>query len=208
MTRTSTASRFSAWLLFASLLVPAMGASAEDAEAEAAKTVPTAKRAAAVQLEATITAIDHDTRDVTLEGPEGNLFTLSASDDIERLDEFAVGDVVVATYLEAFAAELREPTEQELANPWQEVDDAEIASLDELPAAAGVRVVRAVCSIEGMNRLLGTVTLLDPRDNYHTVTDVDPEIMPELRIGAPVVVTFSQALALELEKPETTAPAS
>ncbi|WP_116363939.1 hypothetical protein [Parahaliea mediterranea] len=211
MTRNITAYRFSAWLLFVSLALPALHVGAqspETATTEPASAVPTARRAAAVQLEATITAIDHNTRDLTLEGPGGNLFTLTASEDIERLDEFAVGDVVVATYLAAFAFELRAPTDDEHASPWQEVDVADVANADELPSAAGMRLVRAVCSIEGMNRLLGTVTLLDPRDNYHTVTEVDRAIMPELRIGAPVVVTFTQALALALEKPALILPAS
>lgn len=190
------------WLLYTLLLLPAAALHAQEPPAE----VPTAERAAAVQVEATVVDIDYDTRELTLEGPGGNLFSMTASDDVERLEEFAAGDTVVASYIAAFAAELREPTEEEREQPWQEVAEADKASLEELPSVAGIKVIRAVCSIEGINRLLGTVTLLDPRDDYHTVADVDPQIMPELRIGDSVVVTFSQALALDLVKPD--APSS
>lgn len=199
MIRVRNFGQFRNWLLCTVLMLPAVAINAQEQSAG----VPTAERSVAVQLEATIVDIDYESRELTLEGPEGGLFSLSASDDIERLEEFAVGDTVVASYIAAFAAELREPTEEELAEPWLEVTEAERGSLDELPSAAGIDVIRAVCSIEGINRLLGTVTLRDSRDDYHTVEDVDPEIMPDLRIGESVVVTFSQALALDLMKPDT-----
>lgn len=197
MTRIRAIRQFRSWLLLSVLLLPVAALKAQEESAA----VPTAERSAVVQVEATIVEIDHDSRELTLEGPGGNLFTMTASEEVERLDEFAQGDTVLATYLAALAAELREPTEEELAEPWVEVEDAERGSLEQLPSAAGVKIIRAVCSIEGMNRLLGTVTLKDPRGDYHTVADVDTAIMPELRIGDTVVVTFSQALALELLKP-------
>lgn len=184
-------------LLFSALLFTGAATSAQEEKTG----VPTAERSVAIQIEATIVEIDHDSRELTLEGPGGNLFSMMASDDIERLAEFDAGDTVVASYIAAFAAELREPTEEELAEPWVELDGAERASLEELPSAAGVQIIRAVCTIEGINRLLGTVVLRDPRDDYHTVADVDRQIMPDLRIGNTVVVTFSQALALDLMKP-------
>ncbi|MEM8564066.1 MAG: hypothetical protein AAGF57_17635, partial [Pseudomonadota bacterium] len=59
------------------------------------------ERTISKQMSAQITAIDHETRDVTLEGPLGNTVTLNASDAIERLDEFAVGDLVQVTYTES-----------------------------------------------------------------------------------------------------------
>jgi len=61
--------------------------------------------------------------------------------------------------------------------------------------------VRAVCTIEGMNRLRGTVTIQDSRGDTHVVSSIPAERIESLRIGQPVVVTFTQALAVGIEKP-------
>ena len=45
-----------------------------------------------------VQAIDLATREVTLVGPEGNVFTVHAGDAVRNLDKVKVGDTVVATY--------------------------------------------------------------------------------------------------------------
>jgi len=158
------------------------------------------ERMIAKQVTAQITAIDRDTRDITLEGPLGNTITLAADEAVTRFDEFEVGDLVQATYAESISGELRAPTEAELENPWIELDGAALAEADMMPAAGVGRVVRAVCTIEGLNRATGSVTVQDPRGLYHVIPDVDPANMEKLSIGAPIIITYSQAVALSLEK--------
>lgn len=158
------------------------------------------ERMVAKQVTAQITAIDRDTRDITLEGPLGNTITLAAGDAVTRFDEFAVGDLVQATYAESISGELRAPTEAELETPWVELDGSALADTDMLPAAGVGRIVRAVCTIEGLNRATGSVTVLDPRGLYHVIPDVDPINIEKLSIGAPIIITYSQAVALSLEK--------
>lgn len=160
------------------------------------------ERMRAEQVTAEIIAINKETRDITLEGPMGNTITLNAGPDITRFDEFAVGDRVVATYSESIGGELREPTEAELAEPWVELDAAGVAEADMPPAAAAGRIIRAVCTIEGLNRVTGTVTVKDPRGNYHVIPDVDPARMQGVAVGDTVVITYTQAVALALEKAE------
>ena len=158
------------------------------------------ERMVAKQVTAQITAIDRATRDITLEGPLGNTITLSAGEAVTRFDEFAVGDLVQATYSESISGELRAPTEAELENPWIELDGAALADTDMLPAAGVGRIVRAVCTIEGLNRATGSVAVLDPKGRYHVIPDVDPVNIEKMTIGAPIVITYSQAVALSLEK--------
>ena len=70
-----------------------------------------------------------------------------------------------------------------------------------MPPAAGVGViVRAVCTIEGMNRVSGTVTVQDPRGQFHVISNVPAAKMEGVRLGDTVVITYSQAVALSLEK--------
>ncbi|MEE4175702.1 MAG: hypothetical protein V2I57_15765, partial [Xanthomonadales bacterium] len=111
------------------------------------------------------------------------------------------GDYLIVTYLAALAAELREPTAEEQGNPWVEGIEAGIAGADQAPGGAMITAVRAVCTIEGMNRLLGTVMILDSRGKTHVIGDVKPERIESLRIGQSVVITFTQALAVGIEHP-------
>tara|TARA_R110000823_G_scaffold119998_8_gene244371 strand:- start:40518 stop:41117 length:600 start_codon:yes stop_codon:yes gene_type:complete len=157
-------------------------------------------RAITRQVTAEIVAIDPKTRGITLQGPLGNTITLKAGPEIERFDEFAKGDMIRATYSESISGELRSPTEAELAEPWVELDAAGIAA-ENMPPAAGVGViVRAVCTIEGMNRVSGTVTVQDPRGQFHVISNVPAAKMEGVRLGDTVVITYSQAVALSLEK--------
>jgi hypothetical protein len=61
-----------------------------------------------VETLAKITAINRETREVTVTGPRGNSITLQVPENIERFDEIRVGDKVNARYVEAFAIAVEE----------------------------------------------------------------------------------------------------
>jgi hypothetical protein len=159
-------------------------------------------RAAAVQVEAVITDIDHKNREITMQLPGGAFVTMAVGEAAKRLDEFAVGDAIVATYLTSLAGEVREPTAEEKANPWQEVDGAMVAGLEDTPGVAGMRVIKAVCTIEGMNRVAGTVMVKDPRGKYHLIGDVERERFEGRMLGDTIILVYTEAVALSLEKKE------
>ena len=69
--------------------------------------------------------------------------------------------------------------------------------------AGGARLIRAVCTIEGMNRLLGTVTLLDANGRAHLIEDVEPEKMSGVELGQTIVVIYREAVALSLDMVST-----
>lgn len=152
------------------------------------------------QVSAEIVSIDPKTRKITLKGQLGNLVTITAGPEIARFDEFAVGDLVVATYVASLSGELRAPTAAELAEPMAVLDASAIADQDMAPAAAAGLAVRAVCTIQDMNPGTRTVVLKDPEGNFHTLEDVDPAKMKGVKIGDTIIVTYTQAFALSLEK--------
>ena len=166
---------------------------------------PTREDAVLVSITATIEALDQDTRVATLKGPLGNLVTFTVDPRVERLKEFSVGDAVTADYFVSVAYELREPTAEERAEPLVILDAAGKASTETAPAAGVVSQIRAVCTIEGLDRPTETVTLKGPRGRYATVRAAEPANLPHLRIGQSVVVTYTEALAVSLEKVEVAA---
>ena len=63
----------------------------------------------AVEVRASVVAIDYKTRKVTLKGPEGKVITVKAGPEIKRLNEVKVGDSVVARLTRAVSIEVSKP---------------------------------------------------------------------------------------------------
>jgi hypothetical protein len=163
---------------------------------------PVREDMALVTMDATVVDIDYESREVTLEGPGGNVFTVTADPRVERLDEVESGDVVSVGYLTSLAFELREPTAEELETPLVILDDVAVVPEDIDPAAGAIRMIRAVCTIEGLDRQTMTAKLLGPLGGYNVVNVADPKNLPKMRIGDTVVVTYTEAVAITLVKAE------
>ena len=167
---------------------------------EAATEEPPEARTMGVALEATVVAVDAEARQISLETPVGDVVTLTVPKEVATLEKIGVGDTILATFMSAMEAELREPTAEELAEPWAVIEEGGALKDSPEDAVGGARIIRAVCTIEGMNRALGTVTLKDPRGKLHLVTDVEAEKMEGVTLGQTVVVVYAEAMALALER--------
>ena len=182
-----------AFLLFA---LPAVAETAPAVEPE----VEGGGRAVAMQIEAEVTAIDLKTREVSLRGPDGFVLTMTAPEKVVKLEDVAVGDKVSGTFFAALEGEIRSPTEEEQATPWLEVEGEEVSTDVDHPAIEMARVIRAVVTVEGISQENSVVAVKDSRGRVHFIGDVEPEKMAKLKVGETVVMVFTQAVALSLEK--------
>jgi Cu/Ag efflux protein CusF len=164
--------------------------------------VPTREDAVLVSMVAEVAAIDYETREVTLKDELGKEISIVAGPEVERLGEIAVGDSVEADYYLSLAFELREPTADEIANPLQGAEDAARNEADQAPGAGALRMIKAVCTIEGLDRPTETVTLMGPLGGLNVIQVRDVSYLPKLKIGQSVVVTYTEALAIGLVKVE------
>lgn len=153
-----------------------------------------------VSATATVQAVDVEKRELTLKGPLGNVETLRVDPAVKRLNEIKVGDDVTAKYYVSIAGELREPTAEEKRNPLTIVEGAAKAPKSASPAAGGLRVIRVVATVEGLARPTRMVTLKGPRGNYMDVRARDVKRLEKLHLGDTIVVTFTEALAVSVEK--------
>tara|TARA_Y100000385_G_scaffold76696_1_gene77670 strand:- start:191 stop:814 length:624 start_codon:yes stop_codon:yes gene_type:complete len=157
-------------------------------------------RAIVAEVEGEVIAVDLETREVVVRGPAGNFLTLTAREDGVDLANIAVGDTIVADYVASIEAEVRTPTEEETANPWVVMGEMANTTDDaEMTAAGAARLVRAVCTIEAMDRN-GNVVIKDARGRMHTVGGVELEKLDNVRLGDTVVVVFTEALVLSLKE--------
>jgi hypothetical protein len=111
-----------------------------------------------------------------------------------------VGDQVIAEYYVSYVAELRAPTAEEKANPLQVLSTTVRAPAGTQPPGAGVlRLTKAVVTGEGLDRLTKSITV-SGKAGIMTVEVEDVAALSKLHLGDTIVVTYSEALAVSVEK--------
>lgn len=153
-----------------------------------------------VSVTATVEAVDLQRREITLRGPRGNVLTLDVDERVRRLHEIEAGDHVTAGYYVSLATEIREPTPEERDAPLTVVAGAGKAPPGTSPAAGGLQRIKAVVTVEDIDRTARTATVKGPLGNYLTVQVLDPARLQKVRLGDTVVVTYTEALAISVEK--------
>ncbi|MDD2738376.1 MAG: hypothetical protein PHR94_05545 [Methylomonas lenta] len=63
----------------------------------------------AIEVRAAVVGINYQTREVTLQGPEGNFINMIAGPEVRRLNEVKIGDSVVARMTRAISIEVSKP---------------------------------------------------------------------------------------------------
>jgi hypothetical protein len=153
-----------------------------------------------VSMWARVVAIDWKNREVLLQGLEGNLVTVEADESVERFNEISIGDYVNAEFWTYMKAEFRNPTPEEIQEPLVILAEAGKASRDMPPGAIVGAVVKAVVTIEIINRPDMVVTVKGPGGRYVSIPVADSTLITQLRIGEVTIITYAEALALVLEK--------
>lgn len=154
-------------------------------------------------MQGSVVEIEKDTREITLKGENGNLATMTAGEEVKRFDEIAVGDVIEFDYYTYLKAEFREPTVEEIENPIVVLIEAGKATEGMPPGAAVGAVVKAVVTIEILNRPFMLATVKGPMGNYTTLQMQDEELITKLNIGEVVILTYAEAVAVSLKKVST-----
>lgn len=151
-----------------------------------------------VTITATVVAIDHKKRLVTLKGPEGKTETFRADDRVKNLPQVRKGDIVVVTYYESIAVRLRKPGAA--APGVTSAEGLETAAPGQMPAGVGARTVTVTATVQKIDRKKQTVTLKGPRGKMVTVAVRDPNNLAKVQEGDLVEVTYTEALAIAVEK--------
>ena len=149
------------------------------------------------EVTATVTAIDLPERLVTLRGPEGNLFTVQASEEVRNLPQLEVGDRVVVRYHEAIAAEMAKPGQEASASA-----TATRAPPGARPGGELAQEVTTMVEITDLDPATHTVSFTDPDGLAQTITVQDPKMqdfVETLKVGDEVAITYTEALAISVE---------
>jgi len=165
-------------------------------EAAAQQEKPAMKQEALITLEATVTAINQETREVTLQNSEGESITFIASDEVRNLAQVEVGDKLKVEYLEAIEIRVLAPGEAEVGA--QQIVTGGRAELGEKPAGGAISETTIVAVIEAIDKENQTATLKGPEGNSKVVKVRNPENLEKVAIGDKVIITYTEAMAVKV----------
>jgi hypothetical protein len=150
-----------------------------------------------VMITATVAAVDMKNRAITLKGPEGNEFAVTASSAVKNLGKIQVGDMVDATYMQAVALDFQKGDGIRMA---ESTAAADTAGAGHMPGAAAVKRTTVVTNIWAMNATAGTVTVLGPFGHLTEVHLTDPAQLAGVKVGDQMKITYTQAVATSVVK--------
>lgn len=147
---------------------------------------------------ATVEAINHETREVTLRGPEGNTISFVASEEARNLDQVSAGDIVMAEYeqslsIEVFANDGSAPSAGGLTAGGR-------SAKGEMPGVMAISAEVVTATVEEINIENNTFKLKGPSGEVQEYVARDPENLKKAEVGDLVVITYTEAVALSVEK--------
>ena len=187
---------YKALSLLAALLL--FSAPCWSAESAVAMDRPSMSTTQTVIVTAQVEAINHETREVTLLGPEGKSVSFVASEDARNLKQVEVGDIVVAEYvqtmsIEVFANDGYEPSAGNLVVAGRSEEG-------EMPALTAIDATVVTATLEEINLENNTFKLKGPTGVIQEYEAMDPNNLTKVLIGDLVVITYTEAVAISVEK--------
>lgn len=154
---------------------------------------PSVSEEIVVTMEATVTAINQETREVTLKNAAGESVTFIADDEVRNLAQVEVGDTLTVEYMEGVMIEVVDPA-TELGT--SEAGAADRAEQGEKPGGAAISETSVVVVIEAINLENETATVKTAEGQSKTVKARNPENLKKVAVGDKVMITFTQGIAI------------
>lgn len=185
-------------LLIAFCTILAIGLSTANASDHKAADVekPGMIQAVVTKFEATVEAVDHDNRKVTLKGPEGKTITIDVQEDVKNLPQVEVGDLVTIEYIEAVSIQVF--AEGEVEAGATAVAATASAEAGQKPSGVQVEEVTVVATIEAIDKEQELVTLKGAEGRTKTVKPNNPENLEKVVVGDKVMITYTGILGIEV----------
>ena len=183
-------------ILLASLLLFASNGWA--GEKATATDKPSMSTSETMIVTAMVEAINHETREVTLRGPEGESVSFVASEEARNLDQVQAGDIVIAEYVQSMSIEV-------FANDGTKPGAGEISGAGrsekgEMPGMAAIDSVVVTATVEEINLEANTFKLKGPSGEIKQYEARNPENLKKADVGDLVVITYTEAVAITVEK--------
>ena len=151
-----------------------------------------------VTATATVRSVDMKTRHVTLEGDDGKRFTVVAGPEVRNLAQLKKGDVLRITYRESVAYQVNKPGKTMPGTATS--TDVSRAPLGAKPGGSVTNTVTVRATIAAIDKAKSEVSLRNAQDKVTVVKVKDPTKLDQVAVGDIVDITYTEALAIAVEK--------
>lgn len=169
---------------------------------EVTETRPSAdklKQTATVQATATVVSVDQKNRLVTLENADGAKQTIAVGPEVRNLAQVKRGDQVTVTYYESVLFHLLPKGSAEPGMAAAEATDR--AKPGEKPAAMAADAITVTVTVMKVDKKAPSLTVKNPAGEIITLPVKDASRLDPVKVGDLLQITYSQALAIAVEKP-------
>jgi hypothetical protein len=149
-----------------------------------------------VEVTATVTKINHKTREVTVKAADGREASFVADAAVQNLDQVQKGDVVTATYTEALAYEVRKG-----GKPDATVTTAAAgAPMGAKPAGAIGQNTMVTVLVTAIDAKAPSITFKGPEGKTQTFKVKSADRLQGVKVGDTVDISYTEAIALKVDK--------
>jgi Cu/Ag efflux protein CusF len=150
-----------------------------------------------VEMTATIEAIDHDARMVTLKDKDGYEDTVYAGPEVKRFDELKVGDTVTFRYYESVVYRIRKPGEID-ASPHSE-GPAVVPGKGPRPGGTASQQQTVTVTVKAVDPKVPSVTVVTEGGRTSSYRVEDKKYIKDLKAGDRVEITYTQAVVVSVK---------
>jgi len=155
----------------------------------------TVARSGNVSKSATITAINHTTRVVTLKDAQGNIEDIQCGPEITRFNELKVGDTVTFSYHAAVVYQIAKPGDKTTAAAGAAMTRGQGVK----PSGAVTQQHKATVTIEAIDAAAPSITVKTADGHKLTAIVEDKKNLEGVKVGDKVEVTLTEALMVTVE---------
>jgi len=149
-----------------------------------------------VTVTATVEAIDHTNRRLTLRGETGVEVTVAASSDVQRFHAIKVGDVVTARYIESVVVRVVPPGEP--PSP-AATGQAVTRRAGEKPGATIADQVNLRVKVRAIDKAAPSLTVVTPAGREMSFKVKDKARLDTVNVGDEIEVTYTEALLVTVD---------
>jgi len=150
-----------------------------------------------VTVKATIEAIDHDTRMITLKDKEGKSQDIYAGPEVRRFEELKIGDVVTFRTTESTVFQIRKAGES--AQPSVKDEPVIVRTPGAKPGGTKTQQETKTVTVKSVDTKMTSVTITTEDGQTTSFRVSDKKLLKGLNAGDRVVITYTKAVAISVE---------
>jgi len=144
---------------------------------------------------ATVEAIDHGRREVTLKEANGLYSTIEVPADNKKFDSIKVGDKVTARYYDNVVIRVKQPGEKDV-----DTDSAAVtAGANAKPGGTAATQRTITATITAIDMKVPSITFTGPNNWKYSSKVQDKNALSKVKVGDKVDIVWTEAVMISLE---------